>query len=166
MFAFVWATETVQFIRAILTLRCAVTHLLSVDTHPPMSALELIYEDTLSVTLVWVTYSYELITWALPSLQRYSQSCSSDPSLQSISPSHTWLYSTHSCPSLHGLEPIRHFNDVETVSGAMVGHSISSDPSMQWGLPSHTRSLSTHLLPSLHRKSPIRKKKIVTSHTL
>ncbi len=101
------------------------------------------------------------IKWSLdklPALQLKSQSASSDPSLQSISPSHTWLYSTHSSPSLQGLEPTRHFNStVVEVLGAVVGHPISSERSRQWERPSHTRSLLTHFVLSLHMKSPGRK---------
>ncbi len=46
--------------------------------------------------------------------QLWRHGLSSEPSGQSFLPSHTWLYSTHSCQSLQGLEPRRHYNGVET----------------------------------------------------
>lgn len=41
----------------------------------------------------------------IPMLQTAAHSSSSEPSGQSFSPSHTWLYNTHSDPSLQGLNP-------------------------------------------------------------
>ncbi len=91
-----------------------------------------------------------------PGLHWSSQSSSSDPSLQSISPSHTWLYSTHSRPSLQGLVPTRHLKSaVAVVLVAMVEHPTSSEPSRQWERPSQTRASSIHFLLSLQRKSPV-----------
>ncbi len=91
-----------------------------------------------------------------PGLHWSSQSSSSDPSLQSISPSHTWLYSTHSRPSLQGLVPTRHLKRaVAVVLVAMVEHPTSSEPSRQWERPSQTRASSIHFLLSLQRKSPV-----------
>lgn len=46
-----------------------------------------------------------------PALQREAHPSSSDPSWQSSSPSHMWLYMTHSRPSLHGLKPLRHLSE-------------------------------------------------------
>lgn len=55
---------------------------------------------------------------SVPFLHLRSQFLSSDPSLQSFSPSHTWLYRTHSFPSLQGLDPKGHFRGNEAPSPA------------------------------------------------
>lgn len=86
------------------------------------------------------------------------QSCSSDPSRQSLSPSQTWLNKTHSVPSLHGTNPVRHFKVFDWAAGeATAGQSTSSEPSAQWERPSQTRFLEIQLLWSLHLKSSGRK---------
>ena len=79
---------------------------------------------------------------------------SSDPSRQSRSPSQTWLKRTHSVPSWHNLEPMRHFRTFDRAVGwAMLWQLTSSEPSLQWERPSQTRLLEMQLLRSLQRKS-------------
>ena len=85
---------------------------------------------------------------------------SSDPSPQSLSPSQTWLKRTHSVPSRHSWEPMRHFRTfVWAARVRSLGQLTSSEPSWQWERPSQTRLLETQLLRSLQRKSASKGKK-------
>lgn len=56
---------------------------------------------------------YQLNAQNKPALHWAAHPSSSDPSWQSLSPSHTWLYITHSRPSLHGLKPLRHLSGAD-----------------------------------------------------
>lgn len=96
----------------------------------------------------------EIFPISITFLGNSPHSCSSDPSRQSFSPSHTCLYKTHSVPSLHGLEPVRHLRMFARVAGeATVGQLTSSELSRQWERPSQTRFLEMQLPRSVHLKS-------------
>lgn len=93
------------------------------------------------------------------SLENSPHPCSSVPSSQSISPSHTCLCDTHCLPSSHSFDPRRHLR-IFACSGinGTDGHLNSSEPSGQCERPSQTRFLEMQRLPSWHLKSSASKR--------
>lgn len=127
--ALLWELHAVDLIWTVLTLRCAVAYKLHVYTLPAMSALELVWRvESLKYVKDSTTDQIDnefivFLLQSIPFLHLRSQFLSSDPSLQSFSPSHTWLYRTHSFPSLQGLDPRGHFRGNEALATTLVSET-------------------------------------------
>lgn len=124
--------RTSQLIGPVLALRHTVAHLTPLNALPAVGALELVcggHAGQQAATLagmrgVWSSPSSPQ-TWRLPVSHANEHSSSSEPSLQSGSPSHMWSWRIHSSPFLHCLEPRGHLMGATDAVGTTVPSSMS-----------------------------------------